>query len=794
MPRLNPELERLRDLSELPSWRRWGPYLADRQWGTVREDYSPGGNPWAYFPFAQSHRRAYRWGEDGLAGLCDDGQRLCLALAMWNGRDAILKERLFGLANEEGNHGEDVKEMYYHLDALPTHAYLKMLYKYPQEQFPYEHLYEENRRRGRHDPEFELIDTGIFDGDRYFDVFVEYAKLGPRDLLMRVTAHNRGPEAAELHLLPTVWFRNTWSWTDDALRPTIEPEGTGLKLSHPEWDEYRFFAQASGVREPEWLFTDNQTNTLALFNTPSPTGASGYFKDAFHEYLIGGKTAAVNPARTGTKAAAHFHFTVPPGQTATVRCRLSHAADPPAKPFARFDYLVDSRASQADQFYAFAQSDIPDADTRHVQRQAIAGLIWTKQFYAYDVYRWLRGDPAQPTPPEERDSGRNYDWEHFKAADVLTMPDKWEYPYFCAWDTAFHAIAFAPFDPEFAKGQLLLMCREWYMHPNGQLPAYEWNFADANPPVHAWAVWRVFQIDRKNREILRTGKLRPSEPIDAEADWLFLERAYHKLMINFTWWVNRKDAQGRNVFQGGFLGLDNIGVFDRSQPLPTGGFINQADGTAWMAMYCLNLMRIALELATHDLAYEDIAIKFFEHFLGIAKAMTDVCGDGFGLWDDEDGFYYDELSLPDGHKVRLKVRSLVGLIPLFAVEVLEPELLAQVPGFAARLRWVLDNRPDLAAARVAVVRARPRRTAALIALARPPDEEGGATNARRERVPQPVRRPRSFALPPRQPLHLRCQRPHTHRGLRAGRFRHGDVRRQLELARADLVPRELSHH
>jgi hypothetical protein len=716
MPGPNPELDRLRDLEELSVWRRWGPYLSDRQWGTVREDYSPDGNPWAYFPLTHAHRRAYRWGEDGLAGVCDDGQRLCLAPALWNGRDPVLKERLFGLANEEGNHGEDVKELYYHLDALPTHAYLKMLYKYPQARFPYERLHEENRRRGRHDPEFELIDTGAFDGDRYFDVFVEYAKVGPRDILMRVTAHNRGPDAAELHILPTIWFRNTWSWVHDALKPSITENGAGLRLCHPEWDEYHFWAQSPPTAVGGlYLFTDNETNTIALFGSMPPAGASGYYKDAFHRYVVNGDRAAVNPERTGTKAAAHYHFTVPPGESVTVRCRLSHAAEPPADPFAGFDDIVKTRVREADAFYDHASADIPDADARHVRRQAVAGLIWTKQFYEYDVWRWLRGDRAQPAPPEERWDGRNSDWKHFKAANVLSMPDKWEYPYFCAWDTAFHAVAFAPFDPEFAKEQLLLMCREWYMHPNGQLPAYEWNFADANPPVHAWAVWRVFQIDRKHRQMLEMAAAEsklppaggPSSSIIAAAlpvpravhhyaDWLFLERAFHKLMINFTWWVNRKDAQGRNVFQGGFLGLDNIGVFDRSHPLPTGGFINQADGTAWMAMYCLNLMRIALELATHDRAYEDIAIKFFEHFLGIAKAMTDMAGKGIGLWNEEDGFYYDELALPQGREVPLKVRSLVGLIPLFAVEVLEPELLAEVPEFAARLRWVLDNRPDLA--------------------------------------------------------------------------------------------------
>ena len=737
MPTPNPELERLSDTDELPAWRRWGPYLADRQWGVVREDYSPAGNPWEYFPFAQAHRRAYRWGEDGIAGFSDDGQRLCLALTLWNGKDSILKERFFGLTNEEGNHGEDVKELYYYLDATPTHSYLRFLYKYPQAKFPYENLYEENRRRGRHEPEYELIDTGIFNDDRYFDVFVEYAKAGPRDILLKITAHNRGPDAAELHLLPTIWFRNTWSWNTDVPRPEIKPDRSGLRLIHPEWDDYRFWAEGiqpnphppslagkGGGGLGHFLFTDNETNTPSLFNSPAPAGASGYFKDAFHELLVNGNAAAVNPAQTGTKAAAHYHLTVPPGQAVTVQCRLSHAAELPGEPFAGFDDIVATRAKEADDFYAIVAPEIPDADARHVQRQAVAGLIWTKQYYEYDVWRWLKGDPTQPAPPPERRTGRNYDWEHLKAADVISMPDKWEYPWFAAWDSAFHAIAFAPFDPEFAKGQMLLLIREWYMHPNGQLPAYEWNFADANPPVHAWAIWRIFQIDRKHRQLMKgeggRGKAEggvenpdsvgtsdsafplPPSALSEVSDWDFLERCFHKHIINFTWWVNRKDSLGRNVFQGGFLGLDNIGVFDRSHPLPTGGFINQSDGTAWMAMYSLNLMRIALELATKDPVYEDVALKFFEHFLGIAKAMTAMGGKSgmrtsdIGLWDDEDGFYYDELSLPSGQMIPLKVRSLVGLIPLFAVEVLEPELLAQVPAFAARLRWVLENRPDLA--------------------------------------------------------------------------------------------------
>ena len=721
----DPERRRLED--EDAGWRRWGPYLSDRQWGTVREDYSPAGDPWAYFPFSHAHRRAYRWGEDGIAGISDDHQRLCLALALWNGRDPLLKERLFGLTNGEGNHGEDVKEIYYHVDATPTHSYLKFLYKYPQAEFPYTRLLEENRRRGRDEPEFELLDTGLFDADRYFDVFVEYAKASPYDVLLRVTAHNRGPDAAELHLLPQVWFRNTWSWTADAPRPVIREEGDGLRLSHPAWDEYRFWAESSPLAPradvssnsgngnsrselPTFLFADNDTNAPAIFNSP----AEGYFKDAFHEAVCRGNAAAVNPGRTGTKAAAHFHFTIAPGESVTVRCRLRHIAEPDEEPFANFDGVFADRIAEADKFYGELQAEVADADARGIQRQAAAGLIWNKQYYGYDVWRWLRGDSGSPRPPEDRWAGRNADWQHVKNADVISMPDKWEYPWFAAWDLAFHTIPFAILDPEFAKQQLLLMCREWYMHPNGQLPAYEWNFGDTNPPVHAWAVWRVYQIDRRRaggREspggvgTSSGGLTSPGSP-DASSGGLtspgspgdldFLERAFHKLMLNFTWWVNRKDAQGRNVFQGGFLGLDNIGVFDRSHPLPTGGYIDQADGTAWMAMYSLNLMRIALELAVAKPVYEDMAIKFFEHFLSIAKAMTDMGGKGVGLWDEADGFYYDELKLPDGRIIPLKARSMVGLIPLFAVEVLEPELLARLPGFATRLRWVLEHRPDLA--------------------------------------------------------------------------------------------------
>ncbi len=666
------------------AWRRWGPYLSERQWGTVREDYSPHGDAWGYLTHEHARSRAYRWGEDGLAGFSDEEQRLCLALALWNGKDPILKERLFGLTNAQGNHGEDVKELYYYLDATPTHSYLKMLYKYPQREFPYAQLVEENRRRGRDRPEFELLEVGVFDEDRYFDVFVEYAKAGPDDVLMQVTAHNRGPDDAELHLLPQLWFRNTWSWVPGTAKPEIRIMAPGvLAAEHPAWRDHYLHVEG----DADLLFCDNETNTRRLFGQRD---AAGYFKDAFHEYVIHGDRDAINPRRTGTKAAAHYRLTVRAGNSVTARLRLT--TEPRADPFADFPATLARRQREADDFYAGLQAHLADADARAVQRQALAGLIWSKQFFYYDVPQWLKGDPGQPPPPPERRRGRNHDWTHLNNADVISMPDKWEYPWYAAWDLAFHMIPFALIDPEFAKAQLLLFTREWYMHPNGQLPAYEWNFGDVNPPVHAWAAWRVFQIDRRQR--------------GDHGDLAFLERVFHKLLLNFTWWVNRKDADGRNIFQGGFLGLDNIGVFDRSAPLPYGGHVNQADGTSWVAMYCLNLMRIALELALHNLVYQDVATKFFEHFLHIAEAMTAIGGqpgvsgpesDGVGLWDEEDEFYYDQLCLPDGRMIRLRVRSMVGLIPLFTVEVLEPELLARLPDFARRLEWFLAYRPDLAA-------------------------------------------------------------------------------------------------
>ena len=655
-------------------WKRWGPYLSERQWGTVREDYSPHGTAWEYLSHDAARGRAYRWGEDGIAGVSDDRQLLCLALALWNGRDPILKERLFGLTNHEGNHGEDVKELYYYLDATPTHSYLKMLYKYPQSAFPYDRLVTEGRGRGMDQPEFELIDTGIFDESRYFDVFVEYAKASATDLLMRITVHNRGPEPARIDVLPQLWFRNTWSWTTASEKPELRAVAPGVvEARHAELGHYALHCDDGATL----LFCENDTNAPRQFGFGEP----GHYKDSFHDYVVADRRDAVNPGRAGTKAAAHYRFNVPAGSSAQVRVRLT---DVPSSttPFADFDAIVALRQREADDFYAALPHTPADAEERNVQRQAFAGMLWSKQFYYYDVPQWLHGDPAQPPPPAERRRGRNHDWQHLNNADVLSMPDTWEYPWYAAWDLAFHCIPFALIDAEFAKAQLVLLTREWYMHPNGQLPAYEWAFGDVNPPVHAWAAWRVFEIDREQR--------------GDRGDLAFLERVLHKLMLNFTWWVNRRDIGGNNIFQGGFLGLDNVGVFDRGAPLPTGGHINQSDGTSWMAMYSLNLMRIALELARDDAVYEDIATKFFEHFLQIAAAMSSMASDGSGLWDERDEFFYDVLQRPDGTYVPMRLRSMVGLIPLFAVETLEPELLDRVPEFRKRLEWFLAYRPDLA--------------------------------------------------------------------------------------------------
>jgi len=656
-------------------WRRWGPYLSDRAWGTVREDYSPHGAAWDYLTHDLARSKAYRWGEDGLCGVCDNHQRLCFALALWNGRDPILKERLFGLAGTEGNHGEDVKELYYYIDSTPTHSYMKCLYKYPQNEFPYARLVEENRRRGLSAPEFELLDTGVFDGDRYWDVFVEYAKADVHDILVRVTICNRGPEAATLHLLPTVWFRNTWIWGRDSRKPSLAAEDAEwLELSHPTLGRYWF----RGEDARQWLFTENETNTERLFGW---RGENRYYKDAFHERVIGGRFDAVRPDGRGTKACAWYEAAVPAGGHQTFRFRLTDRRDAVA-----FDQVFAMRIREADEFYSFQPGHVSD-DARSVQRQAFAGLLWSKQFYYYVIEDWLDGDPAMPPPPPERRKGRNASWIHLHNEDVLSMPDKWEYPWFAAWDAAFHMITFSLVDPDFAKQEMARFLREWYMHPNGQIPAYEWAFNDVNPPVHAWACWRIFKIDAK---------------LQGRQDWAFLESVFHKLLMNFTWWVNRKDSAGDNIFEGGFLGLDNIGVFDRSRPLPTGGYLEQSDGTSWMAMYCLNMLRIALALAERNPTYEDIASKFFEHFLYISSAMNSIGGKG--LWDEEDGFYYDRLLLPNGDSFLMKVRSMVGLIPLFAVDTIDAETLEKLPGFRRRMNWFVANRGDLCANIASVTR------------------------------------------------------------------------------------------
>jgi hypothetical protein len=670
------------DKAGKPNWRHWGPYLSERQWGTVREDYSPGGDAWEYFPHDHARSRAYRWGEDGIAGFSDDWQHVCFSLALWNGRDPILKERLFGLTNAEGNHGEDVKELYYYLDATPSHSYLKMLYKYPQGEFPYQRLIDESRQRGVDLPEFELLDTGLFDADRYFDVFVEYAKASPDDILVLLTVHNRGPEASKLMLLPQLCCRNTWSWRSNQRPPRLSADRGAVKIEHDKLGLHRLDCDGT----PTLLFCDNETNARRHFGQPD---AHGFFKDAFHDYVVHGNKTAVNPANTGTKAGALYELNVPAGQSISLRLRLAGSDSKSAgKPWADFDAVFSQRRSEADEFYADLQRTLSDPDARLVQRQAFAGMIWSKQLFLYDVPCWLEGDSTEPPPPPQRKHGRNHDWKHLDAADVISMPDTWEYPWFAAWDLGFHCLALAEIDAEFAKGQLVTLTREWYMHPNGQLPAYEWAFGDVNPPVHAWAAFRVFQMDRRQRQ--------DTDPSDA-GDLKFLERVFQKLLLNFTWWVNRKDEHGRNIFQGGFLGLDNIGCFDRSQPLPTGGFISQADGTSWMAMYCLNLLRIALELAQHNDVYEDIASKFFEHFLSIASAINDVGEEKLGLWDATDQFYYDHLNLPDGQNVAMKIQSVVGLLPLLAVEVLDSDVLSKLPEFTSRMEWFLQHRAKLAA-------------------------------------------------------------------------------------------------
>ncbi len=677
---------RLQDSREHAAyWKRWGPYLSERAWGTVREDYSADGSAWTYFPHDHARSRAYRWNEDGLAGICDRHQQICFALALWNGRDPILKERLFGLAGPEGNHGEDVKEYYFYLDSTPTHSYMKYLYKYPQAAFPYTQLIEENRPQDKRKAEYELLDTGIFAEDRYFDVFIEYAKAGVEDILVRISVVNRGPEKAELHLLPTIWFRNRWSWGYGNPRPELrkvakraddETKVVAIELEHETYGRRLLHCEGT----PDLLFTENETNNHKLFGVANP---QPFVKDAFHEYVVHGRRESVNPEQRGTKAAAHYILNINPGETVTVRLRFAPANESPDGADVLgtgFEQVFTERLREADEFYAKIIPQHLSNDAQSVMRQSLAGMLWSKQFYHYVIEQWLKGDPGTPKPPDQRWNGRNHDWLQLYNADIISMPDKWEYPWYAAWDLAFHCVPLALVDSDFAKEQLVLMLREWYMHPNGQIPAYEWALGDVNPPVHAWAAWRVYKIEEKQR---------------GTGDRIFLERVFHKLLLNFTWWVNRKDIEGNNIFEGGFLGLDNIGVFDRSSALPDGSFIEQSDGTSWMAMYTLNLLAIALELARKDRAYEDVASKFWEHFIFIAHAMNNIGRDNVELWNEEDGLYYDVLHTRDGRHIPMRVHSMVGLIPLFAVETLEPEMLEHLPGFRRRMEWFIRNRPDL---------------------------------------------------------------------------------------------------
>ncbi len=662
------EKKRLAD----PLSKKWGPYLSDRQWGTVREDYSEHGTAWDFTTHDMARSKAWRWGEEGIAGISDDSQKLCFALSLWNNNDPIIKERYFGLNGNEGNHGEDVKELYYYLDSTPSHSYMKMLYKYPQAGFPYHDLVTINSQRSKNEPEFELIDTGVFEGNKYFDVFVEYAKAGPQDILIKITVHNRGNEEASLHILPTLWFRNTWAWGHDSYMPELNAsEKNKIIIDHVDLPNYVLHVK----EQAKFLFCDNETNIQKLYDVAN---TSPYCKDGINDFLIHKNEHAINSDGFGTKVSVDYDITIPAQSSYTVCLRLENNQN--TTPFADFDTIFNQRLAEADEFYAELQQSIKTEDEKLVQRQAFGGMLWSKQFFYFDVDQWINGDPAQPKPPANRRRGRNSDWKHLNNADIISMPDKWEYPWYAAWDLAFHCIPLALVDSDFAKQQLLLITKEWYMHPNGQFPAYEWAFGDVNPPVHAWSAWEVYKTDQLNN--------------NGQPDLDFLESIFHKLIINFTWWVNRKDAQGNNIFEGGFLGLDNISVFDRSAPLPTGGHIEQSDGTSWMAMYALNLMRISLELAKYRKIYSDMSTKFFEHFLYIASAMSSMCDSG--LWDEEDQFFYDQVKLPDGRVIALKVRSMVGLIPLFAVEILDDELLKEQPEFRERLNWFLDNNPAMA--------------------------------------------------------------------------------------------------
>ena len=668
----------IEDREKKAYWRRWGPYLSERQWGVVREDYSADGEAWEYFTHDDARSRAYRWGEDGIAGISDNHQRLCFAISLWNGKDPILKERLFGLDSHEGNHGEDVKEYYYYLDNTPSHSYMKYLYKYPQQEYPYHKLVNENKNLGRLVPEYELADTGIFNEDRYFDVYVEYAKNDPEDILIQIKIFNRGPVESELYILPTLWFKNDWSWFKNITKPEIKQikEKNNIfviEALHPELEEMYFYCESP----KELLFTENETNSKRIDGV---NNTSAYVKDGINDYIVNGEKNAVNPELTGTKFSPSYMLKLESGESKELRFRLCKSKYLSAPLGKQFDKIFLNRKADADEFYKKLSPTLIKEDERNIQRQAFSGMLWTKQFYNYVVEDWLKGDPAFPPPPEERKNERNHNWTHLYADDVLSMPDKWEYPWFAAWDTAFHTIPFSMIDPDFAKRQLSRLTREWYMHPNGQIPAYEWAFGDVNPPVHAWGAWRVYKIEKK---------------IYDKSDKLFLESVFQKLLLNFTWWVNRKDIKGNNIFEGGFLGLDNIGVFNRSKSLPTGGYLQQADGTSWMAMYALNMLTIALELARENKSYEDIASKFFEHFLYISNAINGVGDKQTGLWDEKDGFYYDMLTLPDDTQIPLKIRSMVGLIPLFAVMTIDQKVIESLPGFERRMDWFIQNKPDL---------------------------------------------------------------------------------------------------
>jgi hypothetical protein len=667
------KLRLVEDKNKIAHWRKWGPYVSERQWGTVREDYSDNGDAWNYVTQDKARSYAYRWGEEGIAGISDNHQLLCFAPAFWNGKDKIIKERFFGLNNHEGNHGEDVKELYYYLDNTPTHSYMNFLYKYPQSEYPYVQLCNMSRARDRNQPEFEIVDTGIFNGNEHFDIFIEYAKAGTHDILIRISAYNRAGIEANLHLIPQLWFRNIWSWKENMDKPLIrQADYSFLEITHKELGNYYFYYEGS----PECLFCENETNICRLYGKEAENKT---FKDGINDFIVEGNVKSVNQVASGTKAALSYKTKISANGKASFQFRLTNKVN--EHPFADAELIFNRAIEEADEFYSEIQDKISSEEEKRIQRQAFAGMLWAKQFYFYDIQQWLKDNKASAAPSSKRSRGRNSEWFHLYNADIISMPDKWEYPWYAVWDLAFHTIPFADIDPEFAKKQLMLITREWYMHPNGQLPAYEWNFNDVNPPVHAWAAWRVFKIDEKN-----SGK----------GDIQFLERVYHKLLLNFTWWVNKKDHEGRNIFQGGFLGMDNIGLFDRNTTLRSGGKLNQSDSTSWMAMFALNMMRISLELALTNSSYQDMASKFFEHFLHIAGAMTDTDDDGNGLWDEEDGFYYDVLDIPQKHRLKLKIRSMVGLVPLFAVEVLEPELMAKMPEFEKRMNWFLDNQPELA--------------------------------------------------------------------------------------------------